>query len=445
MIPVAAVGVLVSAAGAGCLQWAGFPTEQKLSLGLGYHVLMGLLLAVLELPRVSGADILLNGLSSLTLWQLLYPGLVPLTRRSRWGAAVAIALAIPASAGLSAVLGRSIDWSAVLVSTVPVWVAGGVGVVIGQVVFGLTRKVQEARDVGSYRLVDRLGAGSMGEVWRAEHRLLARPAAVKLIKPDILAPFDDSTPGSERDPRALFEREAAVIATLRSPHTVELYDYGVRDDGVLYYVMELLDGFDLNDWVSLYGPMPVHRALHVLHGLCLSLAEAHAAGLVHRDVKPGNVFLTQLGTSPDVVKILDFGLVLSEDTPVAETENEPPAGTAQTVSPEVLKGERATPASDIYALGCVASFLVAGKVPFRGTRASQLVYAHAKLAPLRVADIATQPIPPALDELIDRCLRKDPAERPSSALVVARVLEKCPGFGDWTMEMASDWWTTRGD
>lgn len=444
MIPVAAVGVLLSAGGVACLRWGGFPMDQRLSLGLAYYVMMGLLIAVLELPRVSGEGILLNGLSSLTVWQLLFPGLVPLTKRSRWTAAVTISLAVPASSGFAAVLGRSIDWSAVLVSTVPVMVAGVVGVAIGQVVYSLTRKVQEARDVGSYRLVNRLGAGGMGEVWTAEHRLLARPAAVKLIKPELLAPLEGSRPGSERDPRTLFEREAAVIARLRSPHTVELYDYGVRDDGLFYYVMELLDGLDLNNWVARYGPMPVHRALHVLHGMCLSLAEAHAAGVVHRDVKPANVFLTQLGTSPDVVKVLDFGLVLTSDASSPESEDEPPAGSPLTVSPEVIKGQRATAASDIYAVGCVASFLLAGKVPFGGTTPPQLVFAHSNVEPFRVADIAKQDIPAVLDELIDRCLKKDPAGRPASALGLAREIERCPGFGDWTMEMAADWWAAPG-
>ena len=177
-----------------------------------------------------------------------------------------------------------------------------------RVVYGLGAEVTRARELGSYRLEERLGAGGMGEVWRARHRLLARPAAIKLMRPEVLG---GSSPERQSELQARFEREAQATASLRSPHTIELYDFGVSDDGAFYYVMELLDGFDLDTLVQKFGPVSEERAAHLLMQVCHSLAEAHEAGLVHRDIKPANVYVCRYGREVDFVKVLDFGLVKS--------------------------------------------------------------------------------------------------------------------------------------
>ncbi len=438
MIPVAVAGLAVSAAAALVL-YGEMPVEQKLRLGLLYHVVMGFQIAVLELPRVTGEDVLLNGISSVAVWQLLFPGLVPTTKRSLIAATSAISLAIPVTAAGAALLGRSIDGSAVLVSALPVLVAGGVGIAIGRVVYGLSKEVAEARDVGSYRLQTKLGDGGMGEVWIAEHRLLARPAAVKLIKADVLATAASPKQGTE-DPRVLFEREAGAIANLRSPHTVELYDYGVRDDGVFFYVMELLDGFDLWEMLAKHGRLPISRALLVLQGMCLSLAEAHEAGLVHRDIKPANIFLARLGTSYDIVKVLDFGLVQETGTPPLDSgdgETVSIAGTPETIAPEVARGYAATAASDMYAVGCVAFWLLTRRLPFQDRDIPTLLFAHANREPPSLGDLVE--VPRELALLVDRLLAKDPAERPTAAMV-AEALTKLPDWGAWTMGHAAAWW-----
>ena len=172
-----------------------------------------------------------------------------------------------------------------------------------RVLFALGNEVRKARELGSYRLLERLGQGGMGEVWRARHRLLARPAAIKLIRP----PAAPSIIGSEAASR--FEREAQAIASLRSPHTVNLFDFGIADDGTFYYVMELLDGLDAERIVNKFGPMPAERVIHVIRQVCHSLSEAESISLVHRDIKPANIFLCRYGEDYDFVKVLDFGIV----------------------------------------------------------------------------------------------------------------------------------------
>ena len=211
-----------------------------------------------------------------------------------------------------------------------------------RVVYGLGAEVSKAREMGSYRLVERLGKGGMGEVWRAQHRLLARPAAIKLIRPEVLGARDPAT-------RELllrrFEREAQATALMRSPHTMELYDFGVADDGTFYYVMELLDGFDLDDLVERFGPVPPERAVHLLRQVCASLGEAHEAGLIHRDVKPANLYACRYGREVDFIKVLDFGLVKhgAQAPGTARTTSPPahmsPGGTPAYMSPEQALGE----------------------------------------------------------------------------------------------------------
>src|SRR5215467_2073637 len=198
----------------------------------------------------------------------------------------------------------------VLITHYPDYLLVGVSVVVSRVVTRLGQQVTKAREMGSYQLVDLLGRGGMGEVWRARHRMLARDAAIKLIQPEVLS--RNSRPDAEMM-RRRFDQEAQSTASLRSPHTVALYDYGVTEDGVFYYVMELLDGIDLETLVKTFGPQPPARVAHILHQVCLSLAEAHRHGMIHRDIKPTNIFLSRMESKYNFAKDLDCGLVKEKD------------------------------------------------------------------------------------------------------------------------------------
>ena len=234
----------------------------------------------------------------------------------------------------------------------------------------------------------------MGEVWRAEHQLLARPAAIKLIRTDNGA----SQPTDEA--RARFEQEAQVTASLRSPHTIHLYDFGVTDDGAFYYVMELLEGFDLQALVERFGPVPVNRAVYLLDQICHSLAEAHHRGVVHRDIKPSNIFVCRYGRDCDFVKVLDFGLVKPMGSHQGATQQALTAeavtrGTPAFMSPEQALADPSLDArSDLYALGCVAFWLVTGKPVFQGTSPIDTIVRHVQAvpdAPSRHSELAIPP------------------------------------------------------
>ena len=304
--------------------------------------------------------------------------------------------------------------------------------------YGLRQQVREVTELGQYILEEQIGGGGMGEVWRARHRLLIRPAAIKLIRQGALGTMD---------PELLmrrFEREARATAALKSPHTVQLYDFGATDDGTLYYVMELLDGLDLDTLVREQGPLPAERAIHILRQVCSSLADAHGNGLVHRDIKPANVVVSRAGTTFDFAKVLDFGLVKLDsgqrsDDAKLSTEGST-SGTPAFMAPEVVLGDANTDHRvDLYALGCVAYWLLTGKLVFEGS-AMQVMVHHASTAPTRPSLRVELPIPAPLEDLIMECLEKDPARRPPSAEAVSTRLEAVPLAAAWTAERAERWW-----
>jgi hypothetical protein len=249
----------------------------------------------------------LEGVTWVGVWLLIVPILVPMTPRRTLLAVLLTAGAVPAMLGFSVgahgAPASIRPWVADLLldTSVPTFICAAIAVFGSRAVYRLTRDLSRAQQLGSYQLVERIGVGGMGEVWRARHQLLARPAAIKLIRPDILSGPD---PASSREMLRRFEREAQATAALRSPHTVELYDFGIAQDGTFYYVMEMLDGFDLKTLVERFGPVPASRAIHLLGQVCHSLEDAHRSGLVHRDVKPSNIFICRRGLDHDFVKVL---------------------------------------------------------------------------------------------------------------------------------------------
>jgi tetratricopeptide (TPR) repeat protein len=301
------------------------------------------------------------------------------------------------------------------------------------------RDASAARSLGNYDLVHKIGGGGMGEIWAARHRLLARPAAVKLIRSDRVGGDADRA----REARARFEREARATAALTSPHTVELYDYGVADDGAFYYVMELLDGVDLEMLVTEHGPMPPARVVHVLREACEALADAHEAGLVHRDIKPANIVLCRRGPRRDFVSVVDFGLVGLRDEEQADklTREGTVGGTPAYLSPEAALGEEIDGRADLYALGCVAFWLLTGALVFGEKTPTAMVIAHAKEPPPKLAAQAT--VPAELESLIMSCLAKDPDQRPRSAAELGAALAAIEMGHPWTQTRAREWWRAR--
>src|SRR5262245_14540351 len=257
----------------------------------------------------------------------------------------------------------------------------------------------------------------MGEVWRAEHHLLARPAAIKLVRPEFVGTSDASRHGQLQ---ARLGREAQATALMRSPHTIEIYDFGLANDGTFYYVMELLDGFDLETLVKRFGPIPAERAIKLLIQVCHSLGEAHEQGLIHRDIKPANVFTCRYGREVDFVKVLDFGMVKwqleGEDAATKLTGPNALCGTPAFMAPEqVLDSRLVDGRTDLYAVGCLAYWLVSGQMVFTGQRTMEVLMQHAQALPIPPSARTEMEVPPALDDIVLACLAKDPNDRPASA------------------------------
>jgi serine/threonine-protein kinase len=317
----------------------------------------------------------------------------------------------------------------------------GMAYVGARVVYHLGTEVKRARELGSYRLEEKLGEGGMGEVWRARHRMLARPAAIKLIRPSVSG---GAGAGVSEEAVRRFEREAQVIARLRSPHTVELFDFGMATDGAFYYAMELLDGLDADSLVQRFGPTPPERAIHVLRQVCHSLSEAHSCGLVHRDIKPANLFLCRYGEEYDFAKVLDFGIVRAvrdpADTSPVHTRGNAVRGTPAFIAPEQVMGTDVDGRADIYATGCVAYWLLTGQLVFTAATPLALLLHHAQTPPTPPSARTDRPIPAALDDLVLSCLAKDPAKRPQSARELSRRLAEVDGANAWTQERAQEWW-----
>jgi serine/threonine-protein kinase len=391
-----------------------------------------------------------DGINSVALLLLLFPLIVPTPPRKFLVHALIIASTVPALAfgsvwrhGMPASVEPIAD-RFLFDMCFPVYVIAFASAFTAHVVYRLTRELSKEHELGGYRLVEKIGVGGMGEVWRARHRLLARPAAVKLIREGA----SPESPGSSSSTALKrFEREAQATAALRSPHTIEVYDFGIADDGSFYYVMELLDGLDLRTLVERFGPVPAPRAVHILKQATHSLWDAHLTGLVHRDVKPANLFVGQRGPDFDFVKVLDFGLVKetkpSEEDATQLTQEGIASGTPAFMAPEAAMG-RATPdgRSDLYALGCVAYWLLTGELVFPDETPMGVLVKHVREEPPPPSRRTELAVPATLDGLVLDLLAKSPADRPASgAELLARLETVEAETGTWTREQADRWWS----
>lgn len=317
---------------------------------------------------------------------------------------------------------------------VAIWSGLGVAAttVISYVIYGLQLQVRKAMQLGQYLLEDKIGEGGMGVVYRASHAMLRRPCAIKLLT------------GSSGHAAERFEREVQITARLTHPNTVAVFDYGRTPDGVFYYAMEYLEGITLQDLVNDFGALPASRVVHILTQVCGALEEAHANGLVHRDIKPANIMLTERGRVPDVVKVLDFGLV-------KENERSDPAlsnvnailGTPQYMAPEaILDPTKVDARTDLYALGATAYFMLTGDHVFDGTNVVEVCSQHLHQAP--VPPSTRRPdVPASLEKIVLACLAKKPTDRPADAATLAELLLGCD-VPTWTRADARAWWADPG-
>jgi serine/threonine-protein kinase len=427
------------------------PLRAVMSLALVFEIVSSYAIAAAEFANPATLEMHRGflGLSWVAPWVVQFTVVVPTSPRRAAIAALASVSSVPVVIGLMIAFdATSLRMHPVLFFlglVFPYLLVAGMAYVGARVVYRLGSEVKRARELGGYHLEEKLGEGGMGEVWRARHRMLARPAAIKLIRPSFTA---DAQAGVSQLAVRRFEREAQAIARLRSPHTVELFDFGVADDGAFYYAMELLDGLDADSLLKRFGPMPVGRAIYVLRQICHSLSEAHSCGLVHRDIKPANIFVCHYGEEYDFVKVLDFGIVAAArdpaDTNTMYTRDDAITGTPAFMAPEQATGAELDGRADIYSTGCVAYWLLTGQLVFTAPTAIGLLMHHAQTPAKPPSACTPQAIPAALDDLVLSCLAKDPAQRPPSARELSRRLAEVEGATAWSQDRARDWWATHG-
>jgi eukaryotic-like serine/threonine-protein kinase len=453
----ARIALIVLSVGIYALSRSSICPRMLLNLGLAYQGLGALLICVTAYwgDALIGADE--RTLGWLAIWILLFPLVVPARPVKNIVCAVGSATLAPATYFLwTAVTDHPVAAPHLLLTAfLPYYACAGLAVVPATVLYHLGRSVtdaqREVKALGSYTLVEQLGAGGMGEVWRAEHRMLARPAAIKLIKKDILTVGNDGGNTTEvaKQVVARFEREAQATSALTSPHTISLFDFGVTDDGVFYYVMEMLDGIDLDTLIAHNGPVCPSRTIHLLVQACASLAEAHESGLIHRDVKPANIFCCQVGLTRDFVKLLDFGLVTraaKAATPesLKLTGNSTIVGTPAFIAPEQVETLAVDPRADIYALGCVGYWLLTGRYVFEQESTLRMMLDHLNTKPEPASKRLGKPMPQDLEDVLMACLAKDPNDRPKSAELLATQLLACD-VPRWTQDLARAWWSEHMD
>lgn len=440
MYRLSALFLVLAGAGLAALQRAELVSPQDLlDLGLVFEVAGSGALALIE-NAVAWPAAPVRGSTIVATWVAVCVMVIPNRPWKSVSAALASAAIVPCAHLLAAqILGYpALAWNRLATYALgPVFIAGWTPFISTRI-HRLHENLSRTQEFGSYHLERLLGRGGMGEVWLARHRFLRRDAAVKLILGGLLQTAGAS---ERRHIQKRFKSEARAIASLRSPHTVAVYDYGLAENGSLYYVMEYLPGLDVGTLVNHYGPQPAGRVISFLRQACESLEEAHEAGLVHRDIKPSNLFLCRLGKRADFIKVLDFGLVkdLAGPTRTALTKTGT-SGTPAFMAPEQVRGGEVDGRSDIYGLGCVAYFLLTGTIVFDQANAMAMAFAHLTDVPELPSRRSELPIPRSLERMVMRCLEKRPEDRPQSVAELRAMLDACTDVTPWTFEDANRWW-----
>ena len=408
------------------------------NVALGFEIVLAFAIAVIDQwePRV-----IEGRLSWICVLVLMQPAIVPTPPAKTLAASLIAASMDPLGLYFAHLRGVGLPPLTVLAwACLPTYLCALLAIVPAAVIHRLSRQVSKAREMGSYRLGELIDRGAMGEVWRARHRLLARPAAIKLIRPELLSGFD---PDREAATVRRFLREADAASSLQCPHSVQLYDFGVTREHEMYLVMELLDGLTLEHLVRRFGPQPPGRVAHIMEQVCRSLAEAHRQGLLHRDIKPANIHLCRLGLEFDFVKVVDFGLVkhMGADAPEQTMVTSPEAvtGTPAYMAPEAVAGEAQDGRSDLYSLGCVGYYLLTGSLVFAAQTPLQMILMHTQAQPEPPSVRLGRTLPAEFERLILACLAKDPSQRPGSAEQLADALRHC-STEPWSQAEARDWW-----
>ena len=417
---------------------------QVVLLGHAYELGLVALITIGEIWSDPGGGNAYQGVSWAALVLVVFVFLVPAPGRQAVFVAFTGAAVGPALAMAAAALGRPVPSGEDFVRRfLPTFLAAGLAAALARLWKTARSTGDTDRLAGSYVLGTSLGRGGMGEVFSAHHSILGRPAAVKVVDPERV---------SRRlgeDPKTVFrrfEREARATAKLTSPHVVTLFDFGTRQDGAFYYVMERLHGLDLETMVTRHGPLAPERAVHMLLQATDALAEAHGLGLVHRDVKPANLFACRVGTRVDFIKVLDFGLVVSAvDSETRLTMDGLTSGTPAYMAPEMARSKTVDARTDVYGLGCLAYWLLTGRLVFEARSAMEILRRHVGTAPSPPSVRAPGVIPTELDDAVLACLEKDPDRRPSSAAELAERLRAVPRVRPWDQARARAWWASLPD
>ena len=436
-----ALFLVLAGAGLAALQRSALLTSQDLlDLGLVFEIAGALALSLMEnaIPLPGTME---RGYTGVAAWIAICVMVIPNRPWKTITAAIASVATVPCGHLLAAqILGYpAMAWNALAGYTLSAAIVAGWTPLISIRLHRMRQDLSHARDFGSYHLEKLVGRGGMGEVWLARHRLLRRDAAVKLVLPRFL---EELSPVARRQAYRRFEQEAQAIASLRAPHTVAIYDFGVAENGSLYYAMEYLQGLNVEVLVERYGAQPAGRVIAIIRQAIESLEEAHEAGLIHRDVKPSNVFIARLGKRTDFVKVLDFGLVKALaglDAAIATTGGLA-TGTPAFMAPEQVRGNEVDARTDIYGLGCVAYFLLTGTVVFDKSSAMAMAMAHVSEQPEPPSRRSEIPIPAPLERVVLACLAKDPNDRPQSAAELRTMLDACTEVPQWSHADADRWW-----
>ena len=446
MIVTDILGILISAGLFAFIRHSSYAPQLKADVGILFMVLNAMAVALVNTQARTVTIFTMGGhVSWMTIVILVGSMILPTTPRKMLAAALFSASMDPLGVWIAHLRGLAVpSLIDTFVLFMPNYACAIVAVLPSHVLQRIGRRLRQAQDMGSYHLVELLGRGGMGEVWRAEHRLLARGAAVKLVRPELLGA---STEASARSMLRRFEREAQATAALSSPHTIRIFDFGVTAERSFYYVMELLSGRDLDSLVREFGPVPADRTLFLLSQVCHSLADAHARGLVHRDVTPANIYACRMGLEYDFVKVLDFGLVKFNDPSTMQTTlmtgPHVTTGTPAFMAPEIITNEgEVDERADVYALGCVAYYLLTGQLVFEADTPMKMFLQHMQATPIPPSLRSELHIPREVDELVLACLEKEPSKRPQDTQEVMRMIRRCRSAQTWDNDAARGWWQT---